>query len=303
MGDHHKHKSGAGRMIPISQITQWRSIAPWPDDMQVEQDLILSRVLVEIFSDPYLNKELAFRGGTALHKLFISPPARYSEDIDLVRTSNGPIKPLIDALRTRLEPWLDKPQTTQTKQSFKLLFYFNPESSQASKQRIKIEINIKETFSIVDRLQKDFSVNSDWFSGNATINTFQLEELLGTKMRALYQRSKGRDVFDLWLALNQTNFDISKTIQIFSEYMNRGGTMVTREIFEKNLDLKLREHAFLDDIGPLLSPEFAQSHSSLLVTENGDSIVTSNGDRIVTEGWNLTNAAEEVKNVILIHLT
>ena len=53
----------------------------WPDDIQVEQDLILSRILMEIFSDPFLNKELAFRGGTALHKLFFSPPARYSEDI------------------------------------------------------------------------------------------------------------------------------------------------------------------------------------------------------------------------------
>jgi len=67
-------------MIPIAQITQWRTTAPWPDDMQVEQDLILSKIIIEIFSDPFLNKELAFRGGTALHKLFFSPAARYSED-------------------------------------------------------------------------------------------------------------------------------------------------------------------------------------------------------------------------------
>ncbi len=97
-------------MIPIAQITQWRSIAPWPDDLQVEQDLILSRMLVEIFTDSFLHKELAFRGGTALHKLFFSPPARYSEDIDLVRTSKGAIKDIIDALRIRLEPWLGKPK-------------------------------------------------------------------------------------------------------------------------------------------------------------------------------------------------
>ena len=70
-------------MIPLAQITQWRQIAPWADDMQVAQDLILSRILVDIFSDPFLKKELAFRGGTALHKLFFSPAARYSEDIDL----------------------------------------------------------------------------------------------------------------------------------------------------------------------------------------------------------------------------
>lgn len=69
--------------------------------------------------------------------------------------------------------------------------------------------------------------------------------------------------------------------------MNRGGTPVTRELFEKNLDSKLRDNSFLDDIGPLLSPDLAQSHSTL----------------IVTEGWSLTNAAEEVKNEILVHLT
>ena len=83
-------------MIPKAQITQWRQIASWADDIQVEQDLILSRVLVEIFSDPFLHKELAFRGGTALHKLFFSPAARYSEDIDLVRTSTGAIKKIVD---------------------------------------------------------------------------------------------------------------------------------------------------------------------------------------------------------------
>jgi predicted nucleotidyltransferase component of viral defense system len=84
-------------MIPVAQITQWRTTAPWADDMQVEQDLILSRIIVEIFSDPFLKKELAFRGGTALHKLFFSPAARYSEDIDLVRTSKGPISEIADA--------------------------------------------------------------------------------------------------------------------------------------------------------------------------------------------------------------
>ena len=59
-------------MIPMAYITQWRNIAPWADDMQVEQDLILSRVIIEIFSDPVLSQELVFRGGTALHKLFFS---------------------------------------------------------------------------------------------------------------------------------------------------------------------------------------------------------------------------------------
>ena len=72
-------------MIPRDYITEWRSVAPWVEDSQVEQDLVISRALVEIFSHPLLKESLAFRGGTALYKLHIRPPARYSEDIDFVQ--------------------------------------------------------------------------------------------------------------------------------------------------------------------------------------------------------------------------
>jgi predicted nucleotidyltransferase component of viral defense system len=68
-------------MIPQLNITAWSAHAPWPDPRQVEQDLIISRALVEIFNDPLLAAELRFRGGTALNKLHFPQPLRYSEDI------------------------------------------------------------------------------------------------------------------------------------------------------------------------------------------------------------------------------
>ena len=52
-------------------------------DQQIEQDLVICRSLIEIFKDPYLLKHLAFRGGTAIHKFYLTSHARYSEDIDL----------------------------------------------------------------------------------------------------------------------------------------------------------------------------------------------------------------------------
>jgi len=97
-------------MIPRAHITAWRRYAPWSTDSQVEQDLVLSRVLVEIYSDPVLSSSLAFRGGTALHKLFLTPAARYSEDIDLVKIEAGAIGPVMTALRSRLDSWLGEPQ-------------------------------------------------------------------------------------------------------------------------------------------------------------------------------------------------
>ena len=77
-------------MIPQANITAWRAHAPWADDAQVEQDLVLTRALIGLFSEPELAGRIALRGGTALQKLFIHPPCRYSDDIDLVQTEPGP---------------------------------------------------------------------------------------------------------------------------------------------------------------------------------------------------------------------
>jgi predicted nucleotidyltransferase component of viral defense system len=96
-------------MIPRAHITGWRTHAPWSTDAQVEQDLVISRAIVEVFSEPLLAENLAFRGGTALHKLHLTPPARYSEDIDLVQVRAGPIGEIMTALRSQLDSWLGAP--------------------------------------------------------------------------------------------------------------------------------------------------------------------------------------------------
>jgi predicted nucleotidyltransferase component of viral defense system len=95
-------------MIPTQNIVAWGNVAPWSDPRQIEQDLIISRALIEIFSDARLRDALRFRGGTALNKLHFPAPLRYSEDIDLVRTSAGPIGPILDQLRVVLESWLGR---------------------------------------------------------------------------------------------------------------------------------------------------------------------------------------------------
>ncbi len=99
-------------MIPHDFITEWRQHASWIEDSQVEQDLVICRALVEIFSLEEAARTLAFRGGTALHKLHLAPAARYSEDIDLVQMVAGPIGPVLDALRGVLDPWLGEPRRT-----------------------------------------------------------------------------------------------------------------------------------------------------------------------------------------------
>lgn len=247
-------------MIPKASITQWREKAPWMTDEQVEQDLILSRVLVDLFSDPLLNKELAFRGGTALHKLFFTSPGRYSEDIDLVRTSTGTIGHVIGAIRDKLDNWLGQPVSRRNQGRFTLYYKFEAATAAAAMMRVKIEINTREQGSLFSLQQQKFKVDNSWFSGSAAINTYLLEELLGTKLRALYQRKKGRDLFDLALVL--TNFPdlaIDKVMQTFDFYLAKQGKRITRAQFEKNLFEKLQDKAFAADVIFLLEQENAAS--------------------------------------------
>ncbi len=65
-------------MIPRAQITAWRACAPWPTDAQVEQDIVLSRALVELHGNAAVAGMVAFRGGTALYKLFFTTPGRFA---------------------------------------------------------------------------------------------------------------------------------------------------------------------------------------------------------------------------------
>lgn len=240
-------------MIPTANILDWRSKAPWISDGQVEQDLILSRVIVEIFSDPLLSSMLAFRGGTALQKIFFKSPMRYSEDIDLVQISTGKIKPILQALHNILDPWLGDPKTEINFGRAKMYYRFETEIPPTRFMRVKIEINTREHFAIFGFQNELFKMENDWFSGSADVTTYCLEELLGTKLRALFQRKKGRDLFDLASAIKLLSVDFAKVITCFQEYMQASNLNVSRAEFEANLSKKMKDSVFLTDILPLLS--------------------------------------------------
>src|SRR5258707_10639344 len=152
-------------MIPIAHIIEWRENSPWITTEQVEQDLILSRILIELYSDPGLKEQIVFRGGTALHKLFINPAARYSEDIDLVQIHPGPIGPCLNSIRQKLDPWLGDP-SWKIKPGRVVLFYqFSSENVSPRTMRIKIEINTREHFSHFGLIDVEHKINNTWFSG------------------------------------------------------------------------------------------------------------------------------------------
>lgn len=242
-------------MIPRDYITEWRASAPWVQDFQVEQDLVICRALVDIFTHPLLSKSLAFRGGTALYKLYLKPAARYSEDIDLVQVTAEPAGPVMDALREMLDPWLGRAQYKQSEGRVTLNYRFASEDPTPLPLRLKVEINTREHFTEHGFKRVPFSVESRWFTGACDITTYDLDELLGTKLRALYQRRKGRDLFDMSTALSTDAVDPARLVAAFSRYMTEGGHRVTRAVFEENLALKLEDQRFLTDIPPLLAAD------------------------------------------------
>lgn len=243
-------------MIPKADIAEWRDHIKWKSDTQVEQDLILSRILVILFNNPLISQKLVFRGGTALHKLFLTPPVRYSEDIDLVQKEPEGIGETMGTLRKILNPLLGNPKTKQKQGGVTFIYKVKSEIPPAAPLRIKIEINTREHFSVYDIIEKKFNVQSRWFSGECNIVTYSLEELLASKLRALYQRSKGRDLFDLWYGLEYGKANESQIISAFKRYMEFSGSKITIQLFRENLEEKLKNPLFLNDTAPILHPDF-----------------------------------------------
>lgn len=151
-------------MIPRRYITEWKANAPWPTDAQVEQDLVIERALVALFSDPFLKEHVAFRGGTALHKIYLKPQARYSEDIDLVQIKKGPIKPILQAIGKQLDFLGTKRNIKQNVNMNTATYRFESEIPPVVNMRLKIEINTREHFTVMGYTELEHSMENGWFS-------------------------------------------------------------------------------------------------------------------------------------------
>src|SRR5665213_2803601 len=99
---------------PITRrdVIAHQSVVPWPSQIQVEQDLLLCLTMAVLFDDPFLQSQIAMRGGTLLHKVHLAPPSRYSEDIDLVVVGTRPEEHVRRAVRRVLKDVLGTPKAS-----------------------------------------------------------------------------------------------------------------------------------------------------------------------------------------------
>jgi hypothetical protein len=257
------------------QIIAWREHAAWSTDAQVEQDLLITEAMVAIFQDPFLSSQVAMRGGTVLHKVHLAPATRYSEDIDLVLVGDRPIDHIDKALKRALKPVLGTPTRTFWKdirlavrnvikpsKVFAAYFEFQPTFQPRPARTIKVEINYTERepcYAIVDL---PYQPPVTGLSAPVILRSYDLDEMLGTKMRALLQRNFGRDLFDLDQALTRNAsllvggeaaiLDPVRIAAAFANYMARENAVVTRAAYEAALAQKLATPAFRNDMSLVL---------------------------------------------------
>lgn len=241
----------------------------WPEAYQVEQDLLLSLAMRAIFSDEFLRTQVAMRGGTVLHKVHLAPAARYSEDIDLVVFGDRPEEHVRKALMRVLQPILGREQSwawtdiklavrnAVAKSRILRCIYKMPSVIEPGRTlTIEVETNVSERAPHLELMHPSFEFPFRDETLSTSLISFHLNEMLATKMRALFQRRKGRDLFDLHVAITRGNAEVlslDTVIAAFQHYMSAEKTRVPRSEFIEHLHDCLRDRAgFCTDLNGFL---------------------------------------------------
>ena len=191
-----------------------------------------------------------FIGGTALNMIHLGKPKRYSEDIDLIQLKAAPIKNTMDYIRDSLDPWLGLPKVLQTNQSVKVIYKYMSVNDIPS--RVKIEINFSERDCFAGARVFPLKIQSGWFSGESQISSYSLEELMAKKLKALYQRRKGRDLFDLWLVFTECALNKEMVFSIFKKHLDKNNVKILKKDFLENILEKSKIKDFRVDMDKLL---------------------------------------------------
>jgi predicted nucleotidyltransferase component of viral defense system len=256
-------------MIPITRqdILAHQTVVPWSAQSQIEQDLLLCRAMVALFNDKFLSAQVAMRGGTLLHKVHLAPPCRYSEDIDLVVVGTRPEGHIRRAIRRVLTDVLGAPKasvwgtitlalrnTVKPSRVLRMTYSLPSIMEPGRMLDIVVEANVTERTPYLSVVAIPFQFPFREQPVQTQIKGYDIHELLGTKMRAMFQRKRGRDLFDLYWALTKSTSPLEPAgvIESFQHYMRQEGTKAGRAECVGILDAHLRDRGFCSDMEPLL---------------------------------------------------
>lgn len=267
-------------MIAAQQIAAWRTHAPWSSDLMVEQDYLLSRAVAAVFEDSFLQSHVAMRGGTVLHKGHLAPASRYSEDIDLVLIGDRSPGHVKAAIARVLQPLLGRPAESVLTSAqlavrnlvarssiIRMTYRYSPFGAQASYAQIKLEVNVNENRSLYPLVRVDVAVPDDSGSlRSVPVVSYDLDEMLGTKLRALLQREQGRDLFDFWCAWQASKtghaavkVNPARVGAAFRFYMDREGSSFSSAEVRRELERRMKSRKFLNDMNGYLPVGYSYS--------------------------------------------
>lgn len=248
-------------MIPRPTLTAWRRQVPWREDYQVEWDLLLSTFAVAIAIHPHLSNELAWRGGTCLHKLHLQRPRRFSEDLDYVLVARGrtyrEVADDIQAVAQAVGLTLRGNHTKLSSSRIKVNAGFTPTApgpGQDGLINIKVEVNTADPpgdgIELV-RLPHEVDATRWPHNGMADVLTFAAPSLIGSKFRALGQRRKGRDLSDVWLARNELDIEDHELARAAWWYTFECESLTPAELIDR-VDEALQDPSFVADLDALV---------------------------------------------------
>lgn len=157
----------------------------------LEKDYMLTKFLKELGDSP-IKKDLVFKGGTALNKLYLGY-YRLSEDIDFtaIDADFETIKIEIYKIKNRLSMKLKDGILSRI--NFTNIFEFRGPLNYPNTLKVDISFTEKPMLELINLPVKHF-----YDFPNFSIQTMQLKELLSEKIRSMIQRKEPRDYFDVW---------------------------------------------------------------------------------------------------------
>ena len=170
------------------------------------------------------------------------------------------------------------------------MFRFTPEVDAQVTLRLKVEINTREHANLLGVRRYPFAVENDWYHGTAEIASFEPEELFGTKLRALLQRRRNRDLFDLHQGLEQLPLAPEKVIACFDHYLALEGKPITRAMAEQRMLEKLTR-SLTEDVAPMLP--FSVRWSDADAIQAFERVWTELIARVGGDRWKLSDAVIE----------
>lgn len=232
----------------------WADQQGIPDLLFAELDYRLDKTLEALYRDDFLSKRLCLKGGTAINKLYLGETSRLSVDLDFnhlgskeeVLKERREVRERIVELLKKQDDSYDihserRYEQTRIKARYKTVA--GPVRS------FKIEISHVERFPIISPVKRHIITPE----GSAGVITYTLEELTSTKLRALFERFKGRDIYDLYF-ISQLKLNPTITRKMFLYYFYRAHKVFNPKIHYKNLIKRYESGNYIDDVMAFVKP-------------------------------------------------